>query len=172
MLHAFNVNKNDSFIKYINQKCFERKFEYPNELVGSNMAAQGTMLTRFWANTQNRFAWMRLSTDKTQIYVSKHKSVFYFYNKDCLTTRWCIGYLTFHFGLLLYIQHNSLEDTFSLIRKRYGANMISAFTHFSERWKAMTHHKIFTTNPVQGIANSITTFLCRYIIFQRKSMLY
>ena len=25
----------------------------PNELVGSNMAAQGTMLTRFWANTQN-----------------------------------------------------------------------------------------------------------------------
>ena len=95
----------------------------------------------------------------------KHKSVFYFYNNNCLTTRWCIGYLTFHFGLLLYIQHNSLEYIFSLIRKRDDANMISAFTRFSERWKAMTHHKIFTTNPVQGIANSITTFLCRYIIF-------
>jgi len=64
---------------------------------------------------------------------SKHKSVFYFYNKDCLTTRWCIGYLTFHFGLLLYIQHNSLEYIFSLIRKRDDANMISSFTRFSER---------------------------------------
>ena len=35
------------------KSVLKEKFEHPNELVGSNMAAQGMMLTRFWANTQN-----------------------------------------------------------------------------------------------------------------------